>query len=106
MTMCFDHTGKCFDTFRDMCASWHKHPCTVFQRLKNGASLESALAYEGYCYWERGVTLEGVFYSNIKEACKKYGVTYASVAYFRKAYNLTLLEAINRACKRSLRKRV
>lgn len=101
--MCFDHTGKCFDSFSDMCHAWHRHHSTVFRRLQNGASLKSALCCDGWCY-ERGVTLEGVFYPTIKEACKEYGVAYTSVAYFRKAYKLTLLEAIKRACKGSFRK--
>ena len=84
-----DHTGRVFDTRKEMIMFWGRRPEAYYQAIRDGRSQEEALT--GVYNLSKGSTLEdrtdhlGNIYKTEKDMCKHYGITHST--YFHRIHD-------------------
>lgn len=99
-----DHTGKEFPSIRAMCRAWGISHSRYVYRINHGWSIEKALTTpagaQGNRRNSRAVTVDGVTYPTIREACAATGVTISQMQDMMYKKNRSPEEAIQRVLDR------
>lgn len=85
-----EYKGQVFSSITDACNALGLGYYKVCMRLANGWSLEEALNPMG----RKSVTVKGVEYPSLKNACLKYNLSYDKVRYKVKSTGMSAEEAI------------
>ena len=86
--MCIDHLGNRFNSVIDMCNYYHVKPCTYYERLEHGNTLEQALIGIKQVFDHMGNR-----YTKVLDMCHAYGVSTGRY-YWRRKHGWSVEEAL------------
>lgn len=100
MTICKDHLGNKYKSYKAMCEKYKISYQVYTWRLNNGYNVEQALTTKlKNSNRAQSVTIDNIKFKSLKEMCKYYGKSWSLIVWRMNKKGMTLEQALKTKVK-------